>query len=93
MDGRISESAKRRISKSRQCMTQSFNPAQNKPRTLRKYAVPLVLVALTGLALILRTWDLNTTPPWLWWDEATQGLDAAQPAQRSVQGVLPQRDG
>ena len=57
-------------------MTQSFNPAQNKPRTLRKYAVPLVLVALTGLALILRTWDLNTTPPWLWWDEATQGLDA-----------------
>ena len=57
-------------------MTHSFNPAQNKPRTLRKYAVPLILVALTGLALILRTWDLNSTPPWLWWDEATQGLDA-----------------
>jgi 4-amino-4-deoxy-L-arabinose transferase-like glycosyltransferase len=62
-------------------MTHSLNLAQNKPRTLRKYAVPLILLALTGLALILRTWDLNSTPPWLWWDEATQGLDA-----RSVLG-------
>ncbi len=34
------------------------------------------MLALTGLALILRTWNLNTLPPWLWWDEATQGLDA-----------------
>ena len=57
-------------------MIHFFDPAQKKPRSLRKHAVPLILMALTGLALILRTWDLNSTPPWLWWDEATQGLDA-----------------
>ena len=37
---------------------------------------PLLLLVLTGVTFLLRVWDLNTTPPWLWWDEATQGLDA-----------------
>ncbi|MBI3957898.1 MAG: hypothetical protein HY328_03735 [Chloroflexi bacterium] len=43
---------------------------------LRQRTGPILLVALTGLTLLLRVWDLNAVPPWLWWDEATQGLDA-----------------
>ncbi len=53
------------------------SPAINLP-SLSRRVVPLTLcvLALTGLTLILRTWNLNSLPPWLWWDEATQGLDA-----------------
>jgi hypothetical protein len=43
-----------------------------------RFAVPILLLALFGLALALRLWRLNEVPPGLWWDEATQGLDAAE---------------
>jgi len=36
------------------------------------------VLLLTALVLGLRVWRLNTIPPGLWWDEATQGLDAAE---------------
>jgi 4-amino-4-deoxy-L-arabinose transferase-like glycosyltransferase len=36
------------------------------------------VAALTVLTLILRTWRLDAIPPWLWWDEASQGLDARE---------------
>jgi 4-amino-4-deoxy-L-arabinose transferase-like glycosyltransferase len=44
--------------------------------SLQRRAGPILVAALTGLTLLLRAWDLNAVPPWLWWDEATQGLDA-----------------
>jgi hypothetical protein len=34
------------------------------------------LALLLSAALLLRLWSLNDAPPWLWWDEASQGLDA-----------------
>jgi hypothetical protein len=40
--------------------------------------IPWLVVALTGLTFVLRTWQLDAVPPWLWWDEATQGLDARE---------------
>ncbi len=45
---------------------------------LRRIALPLAVLAVTLLALFLRVWQLNQVPPGLWWDEATQGLDAAE---------------
>lgn len=42
----------------------------------RAMVVVVVLCLLMGLTLLLRAWDLNRTPPGLWWDEATQGTDA-----------------
>ncbi len=42
----------------------------------RRNIVPLLLLLLVGVALLLRFWSLHTVPPWLWWDEASQGLDA-----------------
>jgi hypothetical protein len=47
-----------------------------KLRSLQWRAGPILVTALTGLTLLLRAWDLNAVPPYLWWDEATQGLDA-----------------
>ena len=38
--------------------------------------LPLLMALLIGAALLLRLWSLNDAPPWLWWDEASQGLDA-----------------
>ena len=43
--------------------------------SLQRRAGPILVAVLTGLTLLLRVWDLNAVPPWLWWDEATQGLD------------------
>ena len=42
----------------------------------RSILILLLLVALAGVTLLLRTWSLNSLPPGLWWDEATQGTDA-----------------
>ena len=47
------------------------------PRT-RRAVVPIAVLLLLVVALGLRLWQLNSIPPGLWWDEATQGLDAAQ---------------
>lgn len=35
-----------------------------------------LLLGLVALTVLLRGWELHATPPWLWWDEAGQGLDA-----------------
>lgn len=42
---------------------------------LRRWTGPILVAMLAGLTLFLRIWNLNGVPPWLWWDEATQGLD------------------
>ena len=39
----------------------------------RSILIVLLLVGLVGATLLLRTWSLNSLPPGLWWDEATQG--------------------
>ncbi len=44
----------------------------------RRTVLPVLVLLLTALVLGLRVWHLNTIPPSLWWDEATQGLDAAE---------------
>ncbi|MCS7221984.1 MAG: hypothetical protein RML36_05900 [Anaerolineae bacterium] len=38
----------------------------------------LLVIALTALTLLLRTWELGRIPPWLWFDEAGNGLDARE---------------
>lgn len=45
-------------------------------RNRRSLLIPLLLVALVGATLLLRSWSLQSLPPGLWWDEASQGLDA-----------------
>lgn len=43
------------------------------------YRSPITLIiALMALTLVLRTWDLMHIPPWLWFDEAGNGLDARE---------------
>ena len=42
----------------------------------RSILILLLLVGLVGATLLVRTWSLNSLPPGLWWDEASQGLDA-----------------
>ena len=51
--------------------------------------VPGLLLILIGLTLLLRTWSLNSVPPWLWWDEATQGLDARSLLHGNFQVFFP----
>ena len=38
----------------------------------------LLVIALMALTLVLRTWELDRVPPWLWFDEAGNGLDARE---------------
>jgi len=45
---------------------------------IRRTVLPILVLLLTALVLGFRVWRLNTVPPGLWWDEATQGLDAAE---------------
>ena len=45
---------------------------------IRRTVLPILVLLLTALVLGFRVWRLNTIPPGLWWDEATQGLDAAE---------------
>lgn len=52
-------------------------PRSASVKTLPPGHWPLVFVLLlTAITLLLRVWHLNEVPPWLWWDEAGQGLDA-----------------
>ncbi len=37
-----------------------------------------LIIALMVLTLALRTWDIAHIPPWLWFDEAGNGLDARE---------------
>src|SRR5450759_1108887 len=52
-------------------------------------AVPIVLLVFSILTLLLRTWRLESIPPWLWWDEATQGVDARELLQGHFQVFFP----
>jgi 4-amino-4-deoxy-L-arabinose transferase-like glycosyltransferase len=56
-------------------------------------AVPVSLAALIGFALLLRTWSLDKIPPWLWWDEASQGLDARDLLNGHFQVFFPRAQG
>ena len=51
----------------------SRRPLNNPDRAAR---IAAALTALVLITLLLRTWRLDSLPPYLWWDEASQGLDA-----------------
>ncbi len=38
----------------------------------------MLVFALVAIAFMLRVWQLDETPPYLWWDEASQGLDGRE---------------
>ena len=59
----------------------------------RRVLVLALLLALTVLAFGLRVWDLNSTPPGLWWDEAGQGLDARDILQGDFRIFFPRSSG
>jgi 4-amino-4-deoxy-L-arabinose transferase-like glycosyltransferase len=58
-------------------------------KTLFFIALALLVVA----ALALRLWALDKAPPWLWWDEATQGLDARDLLHGHFQIFFPRAEG
>ena len=58
-------------------------------RVRTRNAVPIVLLVFSILTLLLRTWRLESIPPWLWWDEATQGVDARELLQGHFQVFFP----
>jgi hypothetical protein len=70
----------------------SKQPAARKqvPGWLIISAVLLLLVLFT---LVLRLWSLNRVPPWLWWDEASQGLDARDLLHGQFQVFFPRAQG
>ena len=52
--------------------------SRSRSPAIKRTVLPVLVLLLTALVLGLRVWRLNTIPPGLWWDEATQGLDAAE---------------
>ncbi len=60
---------------------------------LRSVLPLALLLVLTVLAFGLRAWDLNATPPGLWWDEAGQGLDARELLSGDFQVFFPRSSG
>ena len=52
--------------------------SRSRSPVIRHAVFPILVLLLTALVLGFRVWRLNTIPPGLWWDEATQGLDAAE---------------
>src|SRR5450759_4970912 len=58
-------------------------------RIRTRHAVPIVLLVFSILTLLLRTWRLESIPPWLWWDEATQGVDARELLHGHFQVFFP----
>ena len=64
---------------------------QENPRLNRRanILILVLLLVLTGLAFGLRVWDLNSIPPWLWWDEASLGLDARDILQGQFRAFFP----
>ncbi len=55
-----------------------IHASQSRPPFVRRTILPILVLLLTAMVLGFRVWRLNTIPPGLWWDEATQGLDAAE---------------
>jgi 4-amino-4-deoxy-L-arabinose transferase-like glycosyltransferase len=51
--------------------------------------IPAILLLMTGFTLLLRAWRLNSIPPWLWADEAAQGLNARDLLISQVQAFFP----
>jgi 4-amino-4-deoxy-L-arabinose transferase-like glycosyltransferase len=51
------------------------------------------LIVLIAAALALRLCALDKAPPWLWWDEATQGLDARDLLHGHFQVFFPRAQG
>jgi len=49
----------------------------------------LLVIALMALTLLLRTWELDRVPPWLWFDEAGNGLDARELLQGQFRLFFP----
>lgn len=49
----------------------------------------LLIIALMALTLLLRTWELDRIPPWLWFDEAGNGLDARELLHGQFQLFFP----
>ena len=43
---------------------------------MKKYLPVIILIAILSLAIFLRLYQLNITPPGIWYDEAYNGLDA-----------------
>lgn len=50
---------------------------KDKAQSARR-SLGLLVIALMALTLLLRTWELDRVPPWLWFDEAGNGLDARE---------------
>jgi 4-amino-4-deoxy-L-arabinose transferase-like glycosyltransferase len=49
----------------------------------------VILLIMAGITLALRAWQLNSTPPWLWADEAAQGLNARDLLAGHLQAFFP----
>lgn len=58
-------------------MSSSLAPTHGSARVGHRL-VPISVLILVIITMGLRLWQLNTVPSGLWWDEATQGLDAAE---------------
>lgn len=62
-------------------------------RRWTRLLVPALFVAILVLAALLRLWHLNSTPPWLFFDEAGQGLDARDLLQGEFRAFFPRSFG
>jgi hypothetical protein len=60
---------------------------------MHRFLPVALLLALIVLAFGLRLWDLNATPPGLWWDEAGQGLDAREVLEGNFRIFFPRSSG
>ena len=54
-----------------------------------RWVIPAILLLLAGFTLFLRAWRLNSIPPWLWADEAAQGLNARDLLTGHLQAFFP----
>ncbi len=68
-------------------------PGSAVARRRRRLIVFGLLGLLMVLALGLRIYALNSLPPYLWWDEATQGLDARNLLHGHFQVFFPSAEG
>ncbi|MEZ4767831.1 MAG: hypothetical protein R2844_05325 [Caldilineales bacterium] len=59
----------------------------------RSLSIPLLLVFLVAATFLLRTWALDSLPPGLWWDEASQGLDARDLLHGQFRVFFPRAEG
>lgn len=59
----------------------------------RRFVVFGLLALIMVFAFLIRTYALNSLPPYLWQDEATQGLDARELLQGRFQIFFPRAEG